>query len=145
MAGHVLMFPALKGFGLATCAAPYTKVFCQATAIDDGRLFETFAADFQILYVRSSGERGGLQITPELYSKIAGPYNRRNVYGAVLAYAPALPQDLRDSTIRYALFDPGHITTELGLPDDITEVEIVITPSTKGESDSPFIIHASAN
>jgi hypothetical protein len=50
-----------------------------------------------------------------------GPYNRRNVYGAALAYGPVLPESLRDPVMRYALCGEAPLLRELGIdPDDIT-------------------------
>ncbi|MEM1156959.1 MAG: hypothetical protein AAF571_12120 [Verrucomicrobiota bacterium] len=136
MAGHVLGIAPLKGLGLASMAAPYTKVFCQAESLEDGRHFETFAARFTLKYLRSDGSTESLQITPEVYQRLAGPYNRRNTYGAVLAYGPALPEDMRRATFRYALIEPGVIVEELGLPADAHDFEIHIESLTRGSEDT---------
>jgi hypothetical protein len=44
-----------------------------------------------------------------------GPYNRRNVYGAALAYAPVLPPALRDPVTKHALCGDAPLLRELGL------------------------------
>jgi hypothetical protein len=49
-----------------------------------------------------------------------GPYNRRNIYGAVLAYGPVLVSDPRtlpmyDAVSRYALCGDAPILRELGV------------------------------
>ena len=44
-----------------------------------------------------------------------GPYNRRNVYGAALAYAPVIPSTLRDPVIRHALCGDAPLLRELGV------------------------------
>ncbi|MEM6820472.1 MAG: hypothetical protein AAF558_00840 [Verrucomicrobiota bacterium] len=136
MAGHLLGIAPLKGLGLASMAAPYTKVFCQAESLEDGRRFETFAARFTLTYFRSDGSQEALRVTPELYQRLAGPYNRRNAYGAVLAYGPALPEDMRRATFRYALIEPGVIVKELGLPSDAHDFEIHIQSLTAGWKDT---------
>ena len=44
-----------------------------------------------------------------------GPYNRRNVYGAALAYAPVIPATLRDPVIQYGLCGDAPLLRELGV------------------------------
>ncbi|BDS06115.1 hypothetical protein NT6N_11550 [Oceaniferula spumae] len=132
MVGHMINSPTLKGIGLASAAAPYTKVFCQAQT-RDGKDFETFTADFTIFYQLEDGTEQSMSITPEVYQKLHGPYQRRNVYGAVLAYGPALPEPMQETTLRYALLSPGSVPSELGIPDSATHhrVEMVSrTPKT---------------
>jgi len=134
MLGHILGVPELKGLGLASSAAPYTKVFCQATDPSDGRNFETFAMDFKLLYRLENGTEQSLLITPEIYQKMQGPYQRRNVYGAVLAYGPALPEKIRRDTLHYALIAPGAVPKELGIPLNATDFRIELTSRTRGSA-----------
>lgn len=134
MLGHMLRIPALKGLGLASAAAPYTKVFCQAEDQTDGRKFETFAMDFKLHYRLEDGTDQCMIITPEIYQKMKGPYQRRNVYGAVLAYGPALPEDMRQKTLHYALIAPGAVPEELGLPAGATNFRIELISTTNDSS-----------
>lgn len=135
MLGELLHIPALKGLGLASSAAPYTKVFCQAEARTDGRPFETFAAEFRLHYQLKDGKKINLKLTPEMYQKLEGPYLRRNVYGAVIAYAPALPENLKQATLHYALVTPGNLRSELNLPDDAHHFSIQMISRTQGSND----------
>ena len=82
-------------------------------------LVETFATTFVIRY-RLDGEARALPITPECYQRLRGPYNRRNVYGAVLAYGPVLQRGARTRALfaavsRHALCGDGPLLVELGL------------------------------
>jgi hypothetical protein len=59
-------------------------------------------------------------LTPEVYGQVRGPYNRRNVYGAALAYGPVLVTDDRtrplfESVVRYALCGDAPLLRELGI------------------------------
>ena len=50
-----------------------------------------------------------------------GPYNRRNVYGAVLAYGPVMQSDaatrpMFESVAHYALCGDAPLLRELGIP-----------------------------
>jgi hypothetical protein len=130
--GHLTGMKALKSIGLATGAAPYTKVFCQAECLESGQTYETFAADFFIQYTDPSGALVEQKLTPSVYQKIRGPYNRRNVYGAVIAYGPALPETIRNATFKYALTEPGTIAKELGIPADASQIQIIINSKTRG-------------
>ena len=133
MLGHILNIKSLKSIGLATCAAPYTKVFCQAECLNSDHNYETFVADFFLSYLTKEG-RETIKITPSLYQKIQGPYNRRNVYGAVIAYGPALPEEMRLASFNYALTDPGTVAKELGIPSGANGFQIIINSKTKGSN-----------
>ena len=58
-----------------------------------------------------------------------GPYNRRNAYGAALAYGPVLPQELRDPVMRYAMCGNAPLLSELGIdPDQVKRVWVRYEP-----------------
>src|SRR5882672_3820600 len=84
MVGDVFHLPVVKAFGAATGASPAPKVF----TAQDG--FETYANRFFLEWRDAAGATQSLELTPQVYSGIGGPYNRRNVYGAVFSYAPVL-------------------------------------------------------
>lgn len=105
---------ALKGVAAATTAAPAPKVFSSVHGL------ETYSTRFAIEWSDRAGIEHSLLITPEIYGRIRGPYNRRNVYGAALAYGPVLPENLRDPVMHYALCEEAPLLRELGIdPDDI--------------------------
>lgn len=122
MVGDVLGLPAVKGIGAATLIAPAPKVFSSVRGL------ETFSSEFSLTWEGPRGERGRLELTPEVYARLAGPYNRRNVYGAVLAYGPVLPADLRGPVLRYALCSPAPLVGELGLPAAARRFWIHVSP-----------------
>jgi hypothetical protein len=92
MAGDLSGVLPLKAVAAATGASPAPKVFSAVQG------FETYSTRF---YLESGSRR--IELTPEVYSRMRGPYNRRNVYGAALAYAPVLPATLREPVLRYSL------------------------------------------
>jgi hypothetical protein len=128
--GDVTGVKALKGLGAATAASPFPKVFSDVNGL------ETFASDFKVFYRLPDGGGRSLAITPELYRKLAGPYNRRNVYGAALAYAPRLPQPLWEAVFCYGMKRGGPLRRELGIPDDAMDISVVITTKTRGRNDT---------
>ena len=125
MAGDALGLDWLRGIGAVSVAAPLPRVF------SDVRGLETFASRFELEVETASGvERR--EIDPELYSRLGGPYNRRNVYGAALSYAPRLPQRLWRQVFCYGFASGGPLRRELGVPDDARAVRVYITTRTRG-------------
>lgn len=118
MAGDVSEFLPLKGIAAATNASPAPKVFSAVRGL------ETYSTRFFVEW--SDGSR--FELTPEVYSKIEGPYNRRNVYGAALAYAPVLPPALRDPVMRYALCGDARLVREIGLEPGTGTVAVRLEP-----------------
>lgn len=131
MVGYLTGLRPLRGIGLASGVAPFPKVFCEA----DG--YEAFAARFQLEGTRPDGSSWIAPLDPERYARIQGPYNQRNVHGATLAFAPRLPEDLRRSLISGALAPESCLRRELDIPEDLTDLRVVITPR-PGEAEGPW-------
>jgi hypothetical protein len=124
MTGDVLHLTALKAVAAATGASPAPKVFSTVQGL------ETFSSEFYVEWHDRNDTGQALKITPELYSRIKGPYNRRNVFGATLAYAPVLDRDSRTkpmyvSVVRYALCGEAPLLRELGIDADLSAPPIV--------------------
>ena len=128
MLGDLLRIHALKAIGLASVIAPCPKVFC------DTKGMEAFASEF-FLRFETNGVTTQLKLTPELYAKLEGPYNRRNVYGAALSFAPRLPEPLWRAVFNYALAPQGPMRVELGLPVNATNLSVLIHTRTQGRTD----------
>jgi hypothetical protein len=114
MAGDLLKLPALKAIAAATGASPAPKVFSSVQGL------ETFSSDFYVEWTDRNGSAHSLKLTPELYSHVDGPYNRRNVFGAALSYAPVLEKDPRtspmyESVVSYALCGRAPLLREIGI------------------------------
>lgn len=117
MAGDVAGVAALKGIGAATGASPAPKVFSAVQGL------ETYSTRFYIEWTDGQGTDRSIALTPEVYSRLQGPYNRRNVYGAALAYGPVLAANPKsrpmfDAVARHALCGDAPLLRELGL--DVT-------------------------
>ena len=114
MAGDVFRIPALKGVAAATAASPAPKVFSAVRGL------ETYSTHFFVEWDSLEGTHHVLPLTPELNARLRGPYNRRNVFGAVLAYGPVLASSpatrpMFDSVARYALCGEAPVLRELGI------------------------------
>jgi len=117
MIGDVLHLPAVKGIAAATTASPAPKVFSAVRGL------ETFSTRHTIEWTDRQGEAHSLRLTPEVGARLRGPYNRRNVYGAVLAYGPVLKTEPRtepmfDAVTRYAFCGDAPLLRELGIDPD---------------------------
>ena len=115
MVGDVLRLPIVKALGAATSASPAPKVF----TAQDG--FETYANRFFLEWRGADGGQKSLELTPEVYAAFEGPYNRRNVYGAVFSYAPVLDANpvtrpMFRMVLQRAFCGPRAAVTEIGLP-----------------------------
>jgi hypothetical protein len=129
MAGHVTGNAAMRGLGAASVIAPFPRVF------NDVNGHEPFAADFRLLGVDGAGEPFELSLGPERYAGLRGPYNRRNVYGAALAFAPRLPEPLWQAVWCYGLGPSGTLREELALPDGARALRLEIETRTRGRTD----------
>jgi len=127
---------ALKGFGASLAMAPYTKVFSDIDGL------ETFASTFEI-YTKKGDYWSSITITPKVYGKLRGSYNRRNVYGAGLSYGPKLPEGLRMQIFSYALHTPAYLAEEIGIPDGEAQV-VVIKTKTRGREDKWYLASTEA-
>ena len=127
MIGYATGSPVMRGIGAATTIAPFTKVFSDV----DG--YEPFASEFTIRYRDAAGTFVETGITPELASRFRGPYNRRNVYGAALSYAPRLPASLWQPVFCHGLV-AGPLRKELGLAH-AREISVTVRTKTRGRSD----------
>jgi hypothetical protein len=109
-------YPTIRAIANATQVSPAMKVFTSHAG------YETFSSRFSLEYTSTTGEAKKIELTPERYAGLAGPYNRRNTYGAALSYAPVLLSSPRTegmvtSVMRYALCDPAPLVAELGLAE----------------------------
>jgi hypothetical protein len=129
MIGYATGNRVLLGLGAATAMAPLPKVF------SDVRGLEPFASTFTLHYQQANGVVHEIVVTPELYGRLKGPYNRRNAYGAALAYAPRLPTPLWTSIYCYGLSPDGPLRRELALRRDDKEFAITIRTLTRDRHD----------
>src|SRR5690606_6209154 len=128
MIGYMAESRALRGIGAASAMAPFPKVFSDVDGL------ETFASEFTLRWRDGSGEHA-LPITPELYARLAGAYNRRNVYGAALSYGPRLPDALWRAVFCYAFAAGGPLREEFGVPPDARAIAVEIRTKTRNRND----------
>lgn len=130
MIGAVSGSTALRGIGAATAIAPNPKVFSDVDGL------ETFASEFVLSYRDTRGDAQRLEITPGVYAKLGGPYNRRNVYGAALSYAPRLPEPLWTAVYCHGMSTNGPLRRDLALDAADHDFSLTIRTRTRGRSDT---------
>ena len=145
MTGDLLHLPVLKGIAAATGASPAPKVFSAVKGL------ETFSTRYFIEWIDRAGSSHSVEITPERYAHLRGPYNRRNVYGAVLAYGPVLVSDPRtrpmfNAVSSYALCGEAPLLRELGIPIEAGRGSLCIRLQTRAgvpPPELPLILRSS--
>lgn len=146
MTGHAFAMPALKGLAAVTAAAPAPKVFTSHEGL------ETFSTKFSIQWVDLDGAVHDVPLDSTTYERVGGPYNRRNMYGAVLAYGPVLAsqeatREMFYEVARYGLCpsEGGVILQEVGLDlAQVREVRVMYEPLPGTASRLPRVIEPCA-
>ena len=124
MAGALFGIPALQALGAATLASPAPKVFTTSRGL------ESFSSRFVLHWREADGTPRELAITPQVSARLRGPYNRRNVYGALLAFGPVLTANTETRPMfaeaaRFALCGDAPLLRELGIePGNAFEVRV---------------------
>ncbi len=144
MAGVVLGLPNLTELGAATAASPAPTVFSTHGGL------ETFSPRFFIEFTDTSGRQRSIELNRTRYARIRGPYNRRNAYGAALAYGPFLAADPRTEPMFRAVFHhavcgDAPLLRELGLDPAAVKgaLRIRLEPLPQaGPADLPRVIEA---
>lgn len=126
--GYVTNIKPIRSLGVITCASPLPIVFTEVKGV------ETFASDFYMVWENENGTQEKRKITPEIYSKIKGPYNRRNVFGAAIAYGPILPKQVLNPILEYGICT-GTLREELEIPFDEESFSIYIKTRTLNRDD----------
>ena len=119
----------IKGVAAAWGASPCPKVFTTINGL------ETFSSRYFLSWKNKNRETVTIEITKNLAKQLKGPYNRRNVYGALLSYGPILKnldgaKQLYSSIIDYALKNQKVLLQELNLSDEeiFEEIELITLP-----------------
>ncbi|HYB98717.1 MAG TPA: hypothetical protein VEC57_06230 [Candidatus Limnocylindrales bacterium] len=144
MAADLAGRPSLHAVAAATVASPAPKVFSPLRGL------ETFSTRFFIEWLDGSGNERSLELTPEVYERIQGPYNRRNVFGAALAHGPVLVSDPRTRRMfawvsNYAMCEPPAVLLwEFGIAEGASKVRVRLVPREGSRHDPalPLVLSA---
>lgn len=129
MGGDLCGLQKIKGLAAAWGASPCPKVFTTINGL------ETFSSRYFLSWKNENQETVQIEITKDLAKHLKGPYNRRNVYGALLSHGPILKnlegtKQAYSSAINYALKNQKVLLHELGINGEETsnEIELITLP-----------------
>lgn len=134
----------LSALAAVTNVAPAMKVFTAHKG------YETYSSTFELNINYSDGTNVIAQLNPGNYSGLKGPYNRRNVYGALIAYGPVLVSNPKTHSMwttmaSRAFCGENSVLSELGFNDtgDISSATITYLGQVKTESAYPTELRVS--
>jgi hypothetical protein len=122
--GYLTGLPALRGLGIAWVLSPLPLVFSHFRGV------ETFTSSFEVTLITTSGKDVTVALTPENYNRLRGPYSRRNVYGAITAYGPALTEGNEPALVQDILhygFCKGPLPSALGVDEPLRSAKIHVS------------------
>jgi len=103
--GYIIGSNTIRGIGFMTAASPLPLVFSSYNG------YETFSNSY-VADIETNNETINIVLNNKMFSDIAGPYNRRNVYGAIMSHGPFFDDPnlikLRQHVFEYAICK-GHL------------------------------------
>lgn len=130
--GVIFNSPSIKGFATMTTASPLPFVFTSYNGI------ETFSTTFNLDITFRNGSKSEILMDHKLYSKMQGPYQKRNMVGAVFSHGPFFKDprmlEIRNQVLHWS-FCQEHLTKEFGINDMIEKAIINVKSKTKGNED----------
>lgn len=128
-----------KAIAGATLLSPAPKVF---SAVDG---FETYSASFVLNWHDSETGVESAVLDRDLYLKLRGPYKRRNVYGAAIAYGPVLRESefgapMLDAVGDYAFLGDAPLLNELGIDTSQVAGPISVAVAEADGALPPFLV-----
>lgn len=135
--GYVLDIQPIRGLGFATVASPLPLVFSHF------RGHEAFTNNLTVQLTTRSGVVVEEKVDYRVFSSMAGPYNRRNAYGAVISFGPFFTTErellLRDSVLKYGFCHPAPLLQAYGLTEALSSAKIFVRPRLEGKAQSWMI------
>lgn len=138
----------VKYIGFISGSSPLPLVFSAYNGV------ETFSTEISLHGRFKDGEELNLTMTRELYAKLKGPYNRRNMYGVMFSHGPFFtdPQlvQMRDEVLKHSMCaipgrKSGHLIKEFGYDQELSHAIIKIQSKTQGWSDKIWFININCN
>jgi sterol desaturase/sphingolipid hydroxylase (fatty acid hydroxylase superfamily) len=124
---------ALAGAGKLSLASPFPKVFCRVGEE------EPFGFEHVIDLELASGEILRVRADRSRYAKFTAPYQTRNVYGAVFAFAPRLREETARAVVTHGFCGGGPLLAlagEVGSSSPVVAVTVLSSPR-KGALGAP--------
>lgn len=136
----------ISAVAAVTNTAPAMKVFTTYKG------YEGFSAKFKLKVTYTDHSQVSVMLTPDVYSGLEGPYNRRNVYGALIAGGPVLisneyTKDAWQEVAYKSFCKQNKILSELGLSSNkkVHAVEIEYILHTENPENYPETLGVTCN
>ncbi len=121
--GYVANSDSIRGIGFASATSPLPFVF----SAYNGE--ETFSTIFELDIILKNGSHINQQIDNKLYGKLKGPYNRKNVYGAIFSHGVFFDKEnlinIRQQILEWG-FCGGFLSREFGIDEPIKTATISV-------------------
>jgi sterol desaturase/sphingolipid hydroxylase (fatty acid hydroxylase superfamily) len=116
---------AIAGAGKLSLASPFPKVFCRVDSE------EPFGFEHVVELELASGEKLRVRADRASYARFSAPYQTRNVYGAVFAFAPRLREETSRAVVTHGFCDGGPLlalTGEARPTSSVVAVTVLSSP-----------------
>ena len=111
-----------REIGFVTASSPLPLVFSAFNG------HETYSTGFNITVNYKNGTQIHSQLDAQLYDRMHGSYNRRNVYGAVFTHGPFFDKEnlitIRQNILFHAVCAPGVLVAEFGFPGEVENMHV---------------------
>lgn len=127
--GVILDSPTMKGIAIVSTASPLPFVFSAYNGI------ETFSTKLDMDIIFENNTQINVPIDHKLYGGLKGPYNRRNVIGAIFSHGPFFKDEklirIKEQVLDWS-FCKGFLLDEFNINAKIKKATINVHSKTKG-------------
>jgi sterol desaturase/sphingolipid hydroxylase (fatty acid hydroxylase superfamily) len=127
----------MKGIGFASSASPNPLVFSAFNGV------ETFSTKFDLKILLKNNTVVNFELDRQYYGKLSGPYNRKNIYGAMFTHGPFFEGDfidMRNKLLKRGICG-GSVGIDFGFGNNIKNVEIEIRSKTINRENDLWVIN----
>ena len=136
----------ISALAAATNVSPAMKVFTAHKG------YETYSSTYVLKVAYADNSTDIITLDPKVYSQLKWPYNRRNIYGAAVAYWPILQTNEKtvkmwESIVKNTFCEQrSSAAFELGFDKDKSVKEVVVSyKNTKDSQWFPEELHINCN
>lgn len=136
--GYAIGSATIKGIAFSTAASPLPLVFSAYNGI------ETFSTSFELNATLYNNTNVIMELNNKNYGNMQGPYNRRNVYGAIFCYGPFFntteTKALRQMILTYGMCNNGSLAKEFGFTEPLKQIIVTVKSKTAGNENKKWFM-----
>ena len=130
---YISHYDGVKAIGFASGSSPLPLVFSAYNG------HETYSTGFNIIVNYQDNTTFSSDMNVDMYNRMKGAYNRRNIYGAIFSHGPFfdLPNmiTIRQSILKYAVCDPAPLIHEFQISiKNISNVHVDVFARSKNNT-----------